>query len=85
MRSSKLFQLSKYEPSADSEERPALRGRTPSGDSLLGLRTFELLEHIDTLEARQVLQKLAEGAPHARLTREAKAALERLNARPAKK
>jgi WD40 repeat protein len=42
------------------------------------MRTIEVLEHAATPEARQFLQKLAAGAPDARLTREAKAALERL-------
>jgi hypothetical protein len=42
------------------------------------LRTIEILEHAATPEARQLLQKLAEGVPNARLTREAKAALEGL-------
>jgi len=46
-------------------------------ETLRGVRAVESLEHIATPEARQVLQKLADGAP-ASLTREAKAALERL-------
>jgi HEAT repeat protein len=41
-------------------------------------RTIEVLEHINTAKARQLLEKLAGGAPGARLTREAKASLERL-------
>ena len=40
---------------------------------------MEVLESVGSTEARQVLQKLAEGASSARLTREANAALERLN------
>jgi WD40 repeat protein len=43
-----------------------------------GLRTIEVLEHIGTPGAKQVLQTLATGVPEARLTREAKASLERL-------
>jgi hypothetical protein len=43
------------------------------------------LEEIATRDAQQLLQKLAAGAPDARLTREAKAALERLAARAAQK
>jgi hypothetical protein len=54
-----------------------------SGDSLRMLRAIEVLEHIGTAEARELLQKLVEGAPEARLTREAKAALQRLANRPA--
>jgi hypothetical protein len=37
-----------------------------------------VLERINSAEARQALAKLAKGAPEARLTREAKAALDRL-------
>jgi RNA polymerase sigma factor (sigma-70 family) len=42
------------------------------------LRAVEVLEHIGTPEARQLLQALARGVPEARLTREAKASLQRL-------
>src|SRR5207237_10937357 len=42
------------------------------------LRAIEVLEGIGTTEARQVLETLAGGAPEARLTREAKMALERV-------
>jgi hypothetical protein len=42
------------------------------------LRSLEVLEHTGTHEARQVLEALARGAPKDRLTREAKAALQRL-------
>jgi WD40 repeat protein len=42
------------------------------------LRAVEVLEHVATPEARAVLESLAKGAPEARLTGEAKAALERL-------
>jgi WD40 repeat protein len=44
---------------------------------LQALRAVEALEHAGTAEARQVLEDLAGGAPEARLTREARAALER--------
>lgn len=44
-------------------------------------RALEVLEYLGTPEAQQVLQKLADGSPQARLTREAKAALQRLAAR----
>jgi hypothetical protein len=52
--------------------------RRSAGQTLRSLRAIEVLEHLATPEARQVLQKLAEGAPNVRLTREAKAALARL-------
>jgi RNA polymerase sigma factor (sigma-70 family) len=52
--------------------------RTLSPEQLHTLRAIEVLEHLGSPDARQVLQTLAEGAPSAMLTREAKAALERL-------
>jgi hypothetical protein len=42
------------------------------------LRAVEVLERIGSPEAKQVLESLAKGAEGARLTREAKASLERL-------
>jgi len=42
------------------------------------VRAIEVLGQIATPEARQVLQTLGDGAPGARATREAKAALTRL-------
>jgi RNA polymerase sigma factor (sigma-70 family) len=45
---------------------------------LRSVRSLEVLEYIGTLEARQVLEKLANGAPEARLTREAQTSLQRL-------
>jgi RNA polymerase sigma factor (sigma-70 family) len=50
----------------------------PTGEPLRELRALELLERIATPEAKQVIEKLAKGAPDARLTREAKSALQRL-------
>ena len=47
------------------------------------LRAVEVLEHINTVEARRVLAALAKGTPEARLTREAQASLDRLAKRPA--
>ena len=54
----------------------------PAGDRLRALRTVAVLEYAGTPEARHVLVALAKGAPAARLTQEAKAALERLAKRP---
>ncbi len=53
-------------------------GQPLSGEELRGLRAIEVLEQIGTPEARQVLKKLAQGAEGAALTREAKAAGQRL-------
>jgi hypothetical protein len=53
-------------------DRPAL-----SGERLRTVRAVEAMELVDTKEARDLLRRLAEGADGARLTREAKAALER--------
>jgi hypothetical protein len=50
----------------------------PSPDRLRVLRAVEVLEYSGTPEAHRLLGDLAQGAPEARLTREAKAALERL-------
>jgi RNA polymerase sigma factor (sigma-70 family) len=57
--------LSRLEPSA-------------SGERLRALRAIQVLEYMGTPEAREHLRALANGFPEARLTREAKAALERL-------
>ena len=52
----------------------------PSEDRLRVLRAVEVLEMIGSPEARSVLKRLAGGASEAALTRQAKAALERLDA-----
>jgi hypothetical protein len=46
------------------------------------VRAVEVLEHIGTAEARELLELLARGTPEARITREAKAALTRLQRCP---
>ncbi len=48
-----------------------------SPDSLRLRRALEVLEWLNTQESRRLLEQLAHGAPGARLTREAKASLER--------
>jgi hypothetical protein len=53
-----------------------------SSATLRGVRAVEVLEHVSTAEARGVLETLSRGAPEARLTQEAKAALQRLRERP---
>jgi RNA polymerase sigma factor (sigma-70 family) len=55
-----------------------LSGQAPPAERLRELRAVELLELISSSEARQLLQTLAEGAPEARLTREARSAVRRL-------
>jgi RNA polymerase sigma factor (sigma-70 family) len=51
-------------------------------EALRTVRAVEVLERIGTPEARQLLAELAKGDPKARLTREAAAALGRLERRP---
>jgi WD40 repeat protein len=53
-------------------------GQSLTSEALRALRAVEVLERIGTPEARQVLAKLARGAEGASLTREAKAACQRL-------
>jgi hypothetical protein len=57
--------LSKLEPSASAER-------------LRALRAIQVLEYAGTAEAKEHLRTLAKGIPDARLTCEAKAALDRL-------
>ena len=59
----------------------AVRASAASPENLRNLRAVEVLEHIGTPEARDVLRSLANGAPEARLTRDAKASLQRLDPR----
>jgi hypothetical protein len=54
-----------------------------SPERLRGVRVVEILEAICTREARQVLEKLAQGANEASLTQEAKISLDRLSKRTA--
>jgi WD40 repeat protein len=61
-----------------------LRGE-PAPEALGQLRAVEVLERVGDAGAREVLEKLAQGVPEARLTREAKATLERMARRPATK
>jgi RNA polymerase sigma factor (sigma-70 family) len=53
----------------------------PTPELLRTVRSIEVLEHIATPAARELLADLAKGAPGARLTEEAKASLSRLNSR----
>jgi hypothetical protein len=82
-----LRQAQNAVPSAEQRRRieTILEGpmlvRSP--EKLRHIRAIEVLELSDLLEARQILEKLAQGAPDARLTQEAKASLERLAKQPA--
>jgi hypothetical protein len=55
----------------------ALEG-TPSAEQLRQARAVQALEQAGTLDARTVLRRWAGGAPSARLTQDARAALRRL-------
>jgi RNA polymerase sigma factor (sigma-70 family) len=55
------------------------------GELLRDIRAVEVLERLGTAEARGLLRDLAGGAPAARLTREAQAALQRLEQRAARR
>lgn len=57
----------------------------PSTEKLRNRRAVEVLERIGTAEAKEVLTILANGAPGAWQTLDAKAALERLGDRPSAK
>ena len=59
---------------ADAKRSDAL---ALQGDSLCAYRAVEVLERIGTIEARQLMQVLAAGAPAARLTQDVRAALAR--------
>ncbi len=50
---------------------------------LRSLRVMAVLEDIGIPEARRLLEELAKGTPESRLTREAKATLQRLQRRAA--
>jgi RNA polymerase sigma factor (sigma-70 family) len=82
--------LERLGPAIEMELRKALEGQ-PSAEARSRIerlldgwqfprqrRTIAVLEAIGTPEAREVLRRLANGAPGATLTREAKAALDRL-------
>ncbi len=67
--------------------RPALKEfdpLEPAADRHRTLRALEALERAGTAEARRVLERMASGAPAARITRVARGALERLAQRSAR-
>jgi RNA polymerase sigma factor (sigma-70 family) len=63
-------------------DKQAAEEWAPAPDRLRAVRALEMLEQVGTPEAKKLLAELAQGAPEAWLTREAKAALGRLK-RPA--
>jgi hypothetical protein len=78
-----LRQALKEKPSAEVRRRvgallAALKG-VPPPNTLRALRAVWVLERVGTPEARQLLGALAKGAPGARQTVEAQAALARLD------
>jgi RNA polymerase sigma factor (sigma-70 family) len=60
-----------------------LRGPVTRPETLRALRAVAVLEDIATPTARRLLEELSKGTPEARLTREAKASLRRLDLRTA--
>jgi len=60
---------------------PHPKSAAPAGDDLRHVRAIEALERMATPAARSLLSDLASGPPDAKLTQEAKAALERLRMR----
>jgi WD40 repeat protein len=84
-----LRQTIKEQPSLEVRARvEIILSRLESGnrapEEIQALRALEVLEMIGTPRAHQVLKSLAGGAPECELTREARAALERLSRRPKK-
>jgi hypothetical protein len=82
-----LAQALQKEPTLEARRRlerllARLDGPVPFPEQVRALRALVVLERACTAEARQLLQKLAQGAPQARLTQHAAAALKRLSARP---
>jgi hypothetical protein len=73
-------------PSAEARRRvehlvDRVRGLPSGPDLLRTVRAVEVVEHVGTPQARELLETLAGGTPEARLTQEAKASLERLSRR----
>jgi WD40 repeat protein len=60
----------------------ALEPPVTNADLLRQVRAVEVLEYAGTPDAREALRRLADGAPDARLTRDAKESLERLRRTP---
>jgi RNA polymerase sigma factor (sigma-70 family) len=70
-------------PTAEARQRAEallarLQGPITDPEIIRSLRAVEVLEHIATRDAKQLLQEVARGAPESRLTQEAKRSLGRL-------
>ncbi len=83
-----LQEALKRKPSLETHRRieallKRLRPPITDGETLRALRAVAVLEDIGTPESRTILEALAKGATEARLTNEAKAALQRLGRRSA--
>ena len=70
-------------PSAEARRRvetilTGLKVGHLSPERLRELRALEVLERVNTADARHLLERLAKGEPAARMTREARAAMKRL-------
>jgi WD40 repeat protein len=82
-----LYQALSDSPSLEKERRlkrlvDGLDGPLRQQDDVRVVRAVEVLERINTADARRLLDKLTQGDPSARLTREARASLQRLATRP---
>jgi len=83
---SALRQTLESNPSLEMRQRvqailERLRAPVTQPELLQALRAVAVLEDIDTSQARQILKELANGAPQSRITREARASLERMERR----
>jgi hypothetical protein len=82
-----LRQALERDPSPEARRRIEVllaktHGPITQPEAVRPLRAIAVLEDIATPEAEQLLEQLTAGTPDSRLTREAKAALERLARRP---
>jgi hypothetical protein len=73
-------------PSLESRRRieellTVYRGPAVSGETRRAVRAIAVLEHMGSEGSRHLLAKLAAGAPEARMTREAKVSIRRLDLR----
>ena len=78
-----LREALKQSPTAEQRRRLEQILSTPfpqiTPEALRSVRAIRVLERIATPEARRLLQKIAAGAPEAKLTRQAKGSLDRMN------